>query len=264
MTTEEYRKHPALNFSLAKHLLDSPAHFKAAQDEECEPTEAMILGTVTHALVLEGKNTLDQYALKPDGMSFATKEGKAWKAEQTKEIVSEKKALKIPYAAQAISANPYALKLLEMCPNRETPIIVEYRGVQIKALIDSHGDSMVSDFKTTADCCERSFTKTIFDRHYDLQAAWYLAALSISLNLSEPLPWYWLACELSEPFANEIYLMPDDVLANGMAKMDYVIDKYKECLASDKWDLPVHAPRQVTMQPWNVFNYDPPTKQENL
>ena len=48
----EYRSDPALNFSLAKHLLRGPAYFRAAVDEEQETTEAMHDGTLAHAMVL--------------------------------------------------------------------------------------------------------------------------------------------------------------------------------------------------------------------
>jgi ATP-dependent exoDNAse (exonuclease V) beta subunit len=253
MTTQEYRKYPALNYSLAKHLLDSPAHYKAAQDEECEPSEAMMLGTITHTLVLEGRNTLDEYAIKPEGMSFATKEGKAWKAEQTKEIVSEKKALKIPCAAEAIARNPYAGELLRLCPNRETPIVVEYRGVKIKVLIDACGSNIISDFKTAQDASERGFTKAVFDRHYDLQAAMYQTALAIANKLDEPPKWYWLACELSAPFYNQVFVQGKEVYANGMAKLDFVIDEYKRCTAISDWSLPVAYPQTITLPNWSVF-----------
>jgi len=253
MTTKEYRQFPALNFSLAKHLLDSPAHYKAAQDEEREPSEAMMLGTITHALVLEGRNTLEDYAIKPEGMSFVTKEGKAWRDAQTKEIVSEKKALKIPYAAQSIAANPYAAELLRRCQMRETSIRVEYRGVKIKCLIDANGGNIISDFKTAQDASERGFTKAIFDRHYDLQASMYQTALAIANKLETPQAWYWLACELSEPFYNQVYEQTDDVYANGMAKLDYVIDEYKRCTASGDWSLPVPYPQKITMPFWAKF-----------
>lgn len=41
-------------------------------------TDAMVLGSLVDALVLD-PCALDRYVPKPDGMSFATKEGKAWR-----------------------------------------------------------------------------------------------------------------------------------------------------------------------------------------
>ena len=238
MNATEYRQHPALNFSLAKHLLDSPAHFKSAQDEDHEPSEAMMLGTLTHAFVLENKDLRDEYALKPDGMSFATKEGKAWRDAQTKPILADEKAQRIPLCADSLAKSRTVRKMLELCPMRETPIICEFRGVQIKALLDMHSDALIADFKTAQDCTKRAFARKISDYHYDMQAAWYQVAHAAKYGLDEPAPFYWLVVEMKQPFARAIYRASDALIESGLAKMDRAIELYKECLASGKWELP--------------------------
>ena len=238
MNATEYRKHPALNFSLAKHLLDSPAHFKAAQDEDHEPSEAMMLGTLTHAFVLEDKDLRDEYALKPDGMSFATKEGKAWRDAQTKPILADEKAQRVPLCADSLAKSRTVRKMLELCPMRETPIICEFRGVEIKALLDMHSEELIADFKTAQDCTKRAFARKISDYHYDMQAAWYQAAHAAKYGLDEPAPFYWLVVEMKQPFARAIYRASDALIESGLAKMERAIEIYKECLASGKWELP--------------------------
>lgn len=238
MNATEYRQHPALNFSLAKHLLDSPAHFKAAQDEDHEPSEAMMLGTLTHAFVLEDKDLRDEYALKPDGMSFATKEGKAWRDAQTKPILADEKAQRVPLCADLLAKSRTVRKMLELCPMRETPIICEFRGVEIKALLDMHSDGLIADFKTAQDCTKRAFARKISDYHYDMQAAWYQVAHAAKYALDEPAPFYWLVVEMKQPFARAIYRASDRVIESGLEKMERAIELYKECLASGKWDLP--------------------------
>jgi len=238
MNATEYRQHPALNFSLAKHLLDSPAHFVAAQDEDHEPSEAMMLGTLTHAFVLEDKDLRDEYALKPDGMSFATKEGKAWRDAQTKPILADEKAQRVPLCADSLAKSRTVRKMLELCPMRETPIICEFRGVEIKALLDMHSEGLIADFKTAQDCTKRAFARKISDYHYDMQAAWYQAAHAAKYGLDEPAPFYWLVVEMKQPFARAIYRASDSLIESGLAKMERAIEIYKECLASGKWELP--------------------------
>jgi len=238
MNATEYRQHPAINFSLAKHLLDSPAHFKAAQDEDHEPSEAMMLGTLTHAFVLEGKDLRDEYALKPDGMSFATKEGKAWRDAQTKPILADEKAQRVPLCADSLAKSRTVRKMLELCPMLETPIICEFRGVEIKALLDMHSEELIADFKTAQDCTKRAFARKISDYHYDMQAAWYQAAHAAKYGLDEPAPFYWLVVEMKQPFARAIYRASDALIESGLAKMERAIEIYKECLASGKWELP--------------------------
>ena len=48
ITREKYRWWPALNYSAAKHLLRSPAHFRWVEEHPIEPTEDMRMGTEIH------------------------------------------------------------------------------------------------------------------------------------------------------------------------------------------------------------------------
>ena len=53
MTEQEYRSAEGLNWSAAKHLETSPAHFRQAMASPAEPTKQMRVGTATHALALQ-------------------------------------------------------------------------------------------------------------------------------------------------------------------------------------------------------------------
>jgi len=253
VTTAEYRAHPALNFSLAKHLLKSPAHFKAAQDEEREETDAMRIGTLAHAMILEGKDLRDLYAIKPAGMSFATTEGKAWKAAQTLPILKEEDANMIPKAAQAIADNPHAAHILKQCQFRETPIIGTIMGVPCKALLDCHGTDgkewVIMDLKTTTDASQRKFGYTVKDMDYDLQCVWYSTLLANVEQIETQPFWVWLPVEKSAPHANEIYTA-EDWIESGMRKMETVIDRFKECTASGKWPMPYHGITKLERPSW--------------
>lgn len=241
MTTEEYRKHPALNFSLAKHLLKSPAHFKAAQDEKFEETDAMRIGTLAHAMILEGKDLRDLYAIKPAGMSFASKEGKEWKAAQTLPIIKEEDANMIPKAAQAIAQNPHAAAFLKNCQFREMPIVGTIMGVECKALIDVCGTDgktwAIGDLKTCQDASPRKFGYAVADRDYDLQMVWYSTLLANREGLEETPYWNWFAIEKTAPFVNVVYTGFDWV-ESGMRKLETVIDQYKKCTESGEWPMP--------------------------
>jgi hypothetical protein len=246
MTREQYRAHPALNFSLAKHLLKSPAHFKAAEeaqeDEDREETEAQRIGTIAHALVLEGKDLGEMYAIKPEGMSFVTKEGKAWKAAQDKPIIEEKAIKGIRSIAEAIAKNPAAAAILRGCPERERPIFATMHGVACKALLDAAGTDgtlwAISDFKTTTDASPRKFSRSVFDMDYDMQCVWYSDLLARAEGLEEP-PWYaWIAAEKKAPWLNVVYHPSEDMIESGRRKVVRALQIYKECTASGEWPLP--------------------------
>lgn len=253
MTTAEYRAHPALNFSLAKRLLKSPAHFKAAQDEEQEETDAMRIGTLAHAMILEGKDLRHLYAIKPEGMSFATKEGKEWKAAQTLPILKEEDANMIPKAAQAIADNPHASHIMKQCQHRETPIIGTIMGVPCRALLDCHGTDgkewVIVDLKTTTDASPRKFAAQVADRDYDLQMVWYQTLLANIEGTENPPWWGWLPIEKTAPFANSIY-SGEDWQESGMRKLETVLDRFKECTESGKWPMPFRGINKLERPAW--------------
>ena len=56
-----------------------PARVLWEREEGGRDTDATILGTAVHCALLTPDLYLAQYVTKPDGMSFATKEGKAWR-----------------------------------------------------------------------------------------------------------------------------------------------------------------------------------------
>lgn len=261
MNRDEYNAIPALNFSMAKHLLRSPAHFKAAEDEEREETDAMRIGTLVHAMVLEGKDLRDLYAIKPKGMSFATTEGKEWKAAQSLPILKEEDANGIPRIAEAITRNPDAVALLKGCPQRERAITFEMRGIACKALLDASGTDgtswAVSDLKTAMDASPREFAKQAFKMHLDMQAAWYSDGLAIVEGL-EVHPWFaWIVVEKKPPFFNVVYEPEEAMLETGRAKIELAIKRYKDCMKTGVWPMPLRGRQMLELPYWAKVEQDP-------
>lgn len=58
-----------------------PARVLWEKDNRALDTDATRLGTAVHCRLLEPERYEESYAHKPEGMSFATKDGKAWRAE---------------------------------------------------------------------------------------------------------------------------------------------------------------------------------------
>lgn len=254
MTREEYRAHPALNFSLAKHLLKSPAHFKAAQDEEREETDAMRIGTMAHAMILEGKDLRSMYAIKPAGMSFAKADGKAWRDAQTLPIITEEEANALPRIAEAIAKNRDATAILSGCTFRERPVFATMHGVECKALMDACGFSAtawaVGDFKTAADVSPRKFSRTIFEMDYDMQAAWSSDLLALEQGLESPPWWFWIATEKKPPFVNVVYQPDAEMMESGRAKVEKALAIYKECTESGEWPMPLRGVQTLSLPAW--------------
>jgi hypothetical protein len=74
----DYFATPGVSKSALDDFARCPAYYKARRDGKIERTEtpAMQFGTLLHGLVLLGKA---DFHVKPDGMTFASRDGKAWK-----------------------------------------------------------------------------------------------------------------------------------------------------------------------------------------
>lgn len=245
MTAEEYRAAPGVNFSSLKHILRSPAHYQAALTSEREETIDMRLGTMVHGYWLEGKTP--EYVVKPDGMSFASKEGKAWKAAQTLPILTQEEAAREGGMCSALAEDAFAAAAMAKCPQRERSIFFKYRGVDCKARLDACGLSdgrwTILDLKKTLDARPAAWGKTAIDRDYCFQAAFYRAALASAEGLDYAPDFYWQAVEDSDaPTVVHYPLTPirsgvlDETGARiGQARMDAAFDLLIECQQSGKW-----------------------------
>ena len=253
MTTEEYRAHPACNFSSLKALLKSPAHYQAALQNQVEETVAMRLGTLVHGVVLEGHDLNAIAAIKPEGLSMATKDGKAWKeAAGELPIISLQDACDIEGMSASILANPHAAHILNISPERETPLFSTLQGVPCKALLDAHGTDgeewWIVDLKTTDDASPDAFARKVANFHYDLQAELYNAILSRHHQIENRPYWLWIAVEKTPPYTCAVY-NANEWRQSGEEKLDRVLQSWKECTEKNEWP-----------QPWQGINSLPKPK----
>lgn len=256
MTTQEYRKAEGVNFSSLKYLLKSPAHYQAELNAKREETAAMLIGTLTHSVSLEGHEIDSIATVKPEGMNLATKDGKEWKAKALEHglpIISTEDAIHIVNMAQSIRQNPHAAHVLSKCQERETPMFTTLHGVPCKALIDAHGTDGVEwcivDLKTTDDASPDAFSRKVASLHYDLQAAFYSAVLG-RVHQTEARPyWLWLAVEKTPPYACAVY---DSTEWNdsGDDKMERVLRDWKQCTDSGKWPMPYQGINKLPKPSW--------------
>lgn len=244
MTTEEYRNHPALNFSSAKHALKSPAEYIAKAGNKTEPTKSMVIGTTLHEVVLEGANFDDVVCVKPEGLSLTTKEGREWKGSAGKPIISSEDAAAIYSMESRINMHEEAQDILRLCNKRETPLFGRFRGEEIKGMVDAHGylpalwQLIVCDIKTTDDPSPRAFEKTVIERDYDMQAAWYVELLDQNTEEDiDDIYFYWIAVQNKPPYSCVVY-DASEFLETGKRKMERAIDTITECRRTGKWPHP--------------------------
>jgi hypothetical protein len=239
---EAYDKIEAVNYSSLKYILESPAKYKAmlSAEKEDDDETRFAVGTLAHAMVLEGKDLRDLFALKPKGMSFASTVGKEWKAQQTLPIIKEEDANAIPRMAEAIALDPDASKVLMSCPQRELVLQANLFGIEFKAMLDAVGKDVSGtmgfvDIKTTAKACSFSFAKKVRDLSYDLQIEIYRNILK-EANHTNHRPWSaWIVVETSAPYEVATYYPDAKIINEGREKLGTAIDRLKKCIATGIW-----------------------------
>lgn len=255
MNTKEYRAHKAVNYSSLKHILKSPAHYKAELEKPREETPAMLLGSLTHSVILESKMLSMIASVKPEGLSLATKEGKEWKyAHGHNPIISEKDAESILGMAASVRSNPHAVAMLKGCNMRETPIMANLRGVDCKCLIDAHGTSdgsewVICDLKTTDDASPEAFARKVANFDYDMQKAFYSQCLAQLHQIETPPFWYWIVVEKTAPYTCAVY-SSEEWEDSGNLKLERALELYKECAERNEWPQPYAGITKLERPRW--------------
>lgn len=251
MTTAEYRAHPALNFSVLKNMLVSAAHFKKGQETEREETIDMRLGSNVHGYWLEGiePKFVTRPDVYPDGsvdqdgnpkkFNANAKVCRSWIQSQTLPILTAEEAERQTRMCRALRGSPQAVLALHNCPGREVPILFEYDGVKLKALLDAYGfpkgQPFILDLKKVQDASPAAFAKRVAGYSYDMQLYLYGLALASQEGLEEPPAGAWQVVEDSEAAVVVHYDFSEEWRENGRRKFEYCIRRWKECTESGKW-----------------------------
>lgn len=239
----------ALNYSKAKRLLRSPRHFLGELDKSTEKSTSLLLGYAVHALLLEGLNISKVLSVKPEGMKFTTSDGKAWRAAQSKPIVTYDEMTDISGMVNAILDNDHARNILSTCLLREQIFTNLIQDVACKALIDglgkAEGQPAVVEIKTSLDCRSEFFSKRAVSDpyHYDMQAVWYRTLAKAAYSC-------WIVVENKQPWDVAVYFPGEGMRESGRLKMDKALKIYKMCRQLDRWPGSQPDPQILDLPRW--------------
>lgn len=220
----------------------SPAHYQAALKFKMIPTPAMEMGTALHCLTLDGEEAFNQfYVQKPEGLSLATKEGKAWKAE-----LGRKKALNAggkddPWGS--VQGMDESLKRLawfdpaqeDYIKHNEVSIYWDWMGVKCKARLDRVAieEGLVLDLKTTDTVEPDLFLKKVIGLGYDFQAAYYAKAAEVAFG--KQFKFLFVAVERKAPYTVDIFEATPDMMEEAMYKCEKALQTYALCEEINSW-----------------------------
>lgn len=234
MPATDYRAADGISKSALDDFAVCPAYYKAKQSGAIsdKPTAAMTYGTLLHSLVLDGKAA---FHTKPDGMTFASKDGKAWRdAHSDLPIVSADEANELHATASAILKHRHAAPLFGSGAS-EVSLFGVHRetGLAIKGRADWLGKTHIVDIKTTADASNAGLSKSINAFRYHVQAAMYLTlAQQNGLAVDS---FYFIAIERGEfPLINVRKLSPE-AIERGQQILDKQLLDLSNCIKSGIW-----------------------------
>ena len=179
---EAYLDDPALGSSDLKNLLISPLQYwiNSPLNPNRPPrkdTAAKRLGTLIHEVILE--NPDKAFAVKPEGMSFATKEGKAWRQEVSDagaEILTADENRTLSTIVEACRQSGVTEMIKGSMPE-VSYIWTHESGHRCKIRLDALKADMAFDLKTFANQMEKDLETCIAyatgNLRYHISAAWY-------------------------------------------------------------------------------------------
>lgn len=147
LSEAEYFDYPALSSTGLRQLLNSPVEFWINEiAEDRKQTPSMLEGKLFHKLVLDPASFGDDFVIAPD-VNKNTNVYKAWKADQTRQIINNDDFQKVSVFAECMRADGQ-LGWLFKGGAPEVSIFWQYRGHQMKSRIDYLTINRIIDLKT--------------------------------------------------------------------------------------------------------------------
>lgn len=230
MEEKKYEYIPAVRRSALWQMRKSPAHYKYAVEHEPEPTPALLFGIAAHMAILEPERFEEEYIVAPE-INRRTKAGKEeWAAliATGKSILTKEDAEKIEAMRQQIP--PYYFK-----GRHEVPVVWTdpATGERCKCRLDSVGDGIIVDYKTTSSCADGVFERDAIKYGYQLQAAMYCEGW-FQAHMEE-MRFIFVAQEKNPPYACRVYHCDPGWVAEGKAMYRELLDMYHQCRVFDRW-----------------------------
>lgn len=223
---------PGLSPSGAKQLVfGTPAEYHWQRTHPKEPTRSMVLGTLAHAIVLEGET---RHLACRDGR---TKEGKADKARVEAEglvKVTQDEADQIEGMANAVLAHELAVAILsEGAPEQAVVWVDESTGITCRGFIDWLRGNAIVDLKSTTDASPAGFGKQAANLGYDIQSWMYRAA--IRQLTGDDLPFLHICVESHAPYLVAVHQLPPEADERGERLTAQALGTYARCIETGEW-----------------------------
>jgi len=249
MPNDAYHAYAGISKSGLDLVSRSPAHY--AYRSPNEPTRAMVIGSATHAAILEPEVFAKQYMLLRDVTDRRTSAYKqaveqfgadnVLTGTEADSVTGMQAALQLNHAAkQRLSAEGWT----ELACFATDPVT----GVLVKCKFDKLTRELLSvDLKTTQDL--REFAKSVANYRYHVQAAFYSDVFEWATG--EQLKGFeFLAVEKDAPNASRIFVLDTPSFDYGRKLYREALSTYAECLKNDEWPMPAGDVEYIALPYW--------------
>ena len=199
------------------------------------PTDAMIIGSAAHTLVLEPDTFHGKYLIVPD----VRKNSKEYKEHAAKaegrEIIKQADFEMFEAIRDAIYRHDRAGKILEHAGMVEHSFFGMVDDVQVKCRPDwvNPDAGVCIDFKTAVSAARAEFEKSVGRFRYHVQDPFYCDVLqSCGIDVKE---FYFIVVEKTPPYHVAVYWINRNDVSAGREAYKKNLRQYKWCLEHDDW-----------------------------
>lgn len=236
MSFERYRAAAGVSKSMLDILAErTPEHLQVYVHEPPDETEATRFGTILHRALLEPDTYRNGFHVKPEKMSFATKEGKAWRDEhQDRPIVNFEDEKAITAMVGKVHTHPFAKRLLANAETEKNLFVIDGSETLRKSRLDAltRGNAL-PDIKTCTAADLDSIERAISNYRYHVQGAYYLDNCKLA-GLEKDL-FYLIFVEKEPPYAVHCVEVMLEVIEWGRRLYQRDLQLYRNCIAANEW-----------------------------
>lgn len=244
MDYKAYREEPGVSKSMLDDIAPSPwkgcaekYHAKhIAKTVPPEETDALKFGSLAHRVVLEPDSLDGAYHVRPDGLSFTTKEGKAWRdAHGDRPIITHDEWTRASAVRDAVWKHREARALLTNAQREKSLFATDKDGTLRKGRLDliPAGTDCLADLKTCESAALGDHERDSLQYRYFVQAAYYLdLAQMIGLEFDK---FAFICVEKTPPYLVAVYQVDPEILDLGRTFYRRDLAEVQSCTETGIW-----------------------------
>jgi exodeoxyribonuclease VIII len=271
MTNAEYHSLPSISKSGLDLIHRAPALYRYRRANPTQQTPAMRWGTLVHTAILEPETMAERCIILPDCApnkptqrqrdakkpSDETIAVMAWwdefaAASSDREVISTDEAAALESIRAMAHGDPVAGPILAKISEVERSIFWTDSDNQIEcrcrpdAILDN---GFILDVKTTVDASADSFSRSIAQWRYHVQAAFYSDGYEQEFG-EPPKGFAFLAIEKEPPYLCAVYLIDYKAVLRGRSEYQADLRTLRKCIDADTWPGLSIEPTRIDLPKW--------------